>query len=383
MTDRRIVLALSALALALAGAPAAQAAPVLYGATGIDANDTSPPPASNLFKIDPLTGAGTSVGQIGFPITGLATDPTTGILYAATAGVERATTPRVLLTIDTATGRPTVVGTLAGEIEDLAFDAAGNLFGWNTVGDTLAKINKATGAVTNGTSGAGRVTFGGGLAFSGANALFGLLNGDDGNMWLINAQSGFASKDRQLNGTPNKTGALLSSAEFDCKGSTLYSVVNDYGVPPTYLVTINTLNGDIVTRGVTVSALDSIAWVGCSAKDRDSTRPLVSLLTPARQKVSDLRGSGLQFKLRVNEPAKFTFTLLGRLSSKGKRGKARELATATATRTAYGEFTVTLRPNAAMRTRLRKEKKVPGLFRLTATDAAGNVTTRTKPMEFR
>ena len=382
MTDRRIALALSALALALTGAPAAQAAPVLYGATGIDDRDTNPPPPSNLYTIDPLTGAGTAIGQIGFPISGLAVDPTTQTLYAVTAGVERSTVPRALLTLNPANGAATVVGSLGtNEIEDIAFDSRGTLYGWNTAGDVLATINKSNGGVTNlGGSGAG-VTFGGGLAFNGDNALLGLLDGDDGNLWYVNAATGAATKNRLLAGSPNRTGATLASAEFGCDGTTLYSVVNDYGAPPTYLVTINMTNGDILTRGVTVPGLDAIAFRDCGK--RDATAPLVGLLSAAKQKLSTLRSSGLKFGLKVNEPARFEVTLLGRLSTKGARGKARVLAKATVTRSTAGQFTVTLRPNAAMRKRLRQEKRLPGTLRVKATDAAGNVTTRTKTLTFR
>ena len=60
------------LAAGALGAPAASAAPVLYGATGITATDTLP--ASNLYTINPDTGATTSVGSIGKAITGLAVD---------------------------------------------------------------------------------------------------------------------------------------------------------------------------------------------------------------------------------------------------------------------------------------------------------------------
>src|SRR4051794_41375899 len=61
------VLAVGALAV-----PAASAAPVLYGATGVAADDTLP--ASNLYTINPDTGAATSIGSIGKAITRLAVD---------------------------------------------------------------------------------------------------------------------------------------------------------------------------------------------------------------------------------------------------------------------------------------------------------------------
>ena len=231
-TQHRLAVALGAAALAAGGlASTAMAAPVLYGATGADSTDTSPPPASSLYSIDPGTGAATAIGSIGSAVTGLAVDPTSGTLYGVTADVERAGTPRQLLTINPATGAGTVVGSIGtNEIEDIAFNSAGQLYGWNTVGDSLARISKsAPVSVTSvGPSGAG-VTFGGALAFGVSGALYGLLNGDDGNLWTVDPASGVATKSRALNGSPNTSGALLAAAAFGCDGKTLYSALNDYG----------------------------------------------------------------------------------------------------------------------------------------------------------
>ena len=398
MTDNpRIALALSVAALA-AGvlAPAASAAPVLYGATGVDATDTSPPPVSNLYAINPATGAATVIGAIGHSITGMAVDPTSGTLFGVTAGVELAGTERRLLTINTSTGAATVVGSLGtNEIEDIAFDAAGRLYGWNTSADALAEILRTPSvSVRNvGASGAG-VTFGGGLAFGVTTTLWGLLNGDDGHLWAIAPASGTAAKSRQLNGSPNRSGATLAAAEFGCDGTTLYSIVNDYGEPPTYLVTVNTVNGDISNRGETVPRLDAIAFGGCETTRfgappaapsavLDKTKAIVSLLSNARQRLANLRTRGLRFRLNINEPGKIDATLLGRLRSKGARGKARQVAKVSVADAAAGRLTITLRPSAAMRRRLRSERRLPALLKIKVTDAAGNVTTRTKSLTFR
>src|SRR6478752_9650871 len=90
-------------------ASAASAAPVLYGATGVAADDTLP--ASNLYTINPDTGAATSIGSIGEAITGLAFDNADGgKLYGVTAGVYLSGAERQLLLINPATGASTVVG---------------------------------------------------------------------------------------------------------------------------------------------------------------------------------------------------------------------------------------------------------------------------------
>ncbi len=114
MQHRRCHLAAGRAARALAGsfllsgalmASAASAAPPpgLCGSTGGGGGGVSPAP-SGLYRVDSDTGATTSVGPIGYAVTGLALDPATGILYAVTAN---AAGERFLLTIDLGTGEGT------------------------------------------------------------------------------------------------------------------------------------------------------------------------------------------------------------------------------------------------------------------------------------
>jgi hypothetical protein len=243
-------------------APAAMAAPVLYGATGVTAADTTP--ASNLYTINPDTGASTSVGSTGKAITGLAVDGTTGTLYGVTAGVQLAGTARELLTINPTTGASTLVGSLGvNEIEDIAFSPLGQLYGWNETGDDLYRINKATGAIEKvGESGLG-VTFGDGLSFDRNGQLWGMLDGDFGHIFAINPTSGAATPQTQrLTGSPNKTGNQISALSAACDGLTMYGVVNDFG-GATNLVTIDLGTGVITNKGSSVAALDALAWGGC------------------------------------------------------------------------------------------------------------------------
>jgi hypothetical protein len=250
------------LAAAAFAAPAAIAAPVLYGATGLSDTDTLP--SSNLYTINPDTGATTSVGSIGTAITGLAVDGTSGTLYGVTAGVQLAGTARQLLTINPATGASTVVGSLGvNEIEDIAFSPLGQLYGWNETGDDLYRINKATGAVEKvGESGLG-VTFGDGLSFDRNGQLWGMLDGDFGHIFAINPTSGAATPQTQrLTGSPNRSGNQISALSAACDGLTMYGVVNDFG-GATNLVTIDLATGVITNKGSSVAALDALAWGGC------------------------------------------------------------------------------------------------------------------------
>jgi Ca2+-binding RTX toxin-like protein len=250
-------------------APGAVAAPPpgLYGATGVlgpaagSGDDRAP--ASNLYRINPDTGAATAVGSIGHPVTGLALDPTSGILYGVTATVESSGTPRSLLTLDSSTGAGTVVGSLgANEIDDIAFNASGELFGWNTSTNDLVRIIKATGVVIPVGDAGIAETHGGGLSFDRQGVLHALIDLDYGHLWRANTASGSVTQVARLSGSPSQTGgAGMNAAAFGCGGTTLYSVVNDFGDPPTYLVTVDTATGQIANKGVTVTALDALEWV--------------------------------------------------------------------------------------------------------------------------
>jgi hypothetical protein len=82
---------------------------------------------SRLVRVDTLTGALTSVGLTGQgPISGLAFDSSSGIMYGVTAGGG----PAELVTIDLLTGAATVVGATGFDhIGSIEFASDGNLYG--------------------------------------------------------------------------------------------------------------------------------------------------------------------------------------------------------------------------------------------------------------
>ncbi len=176
---RRLRPFLAAVLALLAAAPA-QAA-TLYGATAAGA-------PGELYILDPNTGAAiVDVGPLNDslgendPITGLAFHPFTGVLYGATANNPEESAS-LLVTIDPATALVTVIGafnpgnpgTRDATMGDLAFDAAGNLYGVGTVGGPqLYAINTATGQATViGNTGLTSAT-GAGLAISAAGVFYG------------------------------------------------------------------------------------------------------------------------------------------------------------------------------------------------------------------
>lgn len=100
---------------------------------------------SQFLRINPSTGAGTVVGNIGFQTNGLAVS-SDGTIFAGT-------TVGQLIRINPATGAGTLVGNFGGGLVssgDLAFDSNDVLFGALSSGGTgnLARINTTTGAAT-------------------------------------------------------------------------------------------------------------------------------------------------------------------------------------------------------------------------------------------
>jgi Bacterial Ig domain len=109
--------------------------------------------STKLYTLDPANGQILSTpGLIGYPVTGLAIQPGTGVLYGVTTGTD----PR-LITINKATGTGTVVGSLfnplpspclTGPIADITFASDGTLYGWSEHSDDLVTINLITGVAT-------------------------------------------------------------------------------------------------------------------------------------------------------------------------------------------------------------------------------------------
>jgi len=219
-------------------------ADVLYAA---EAADLGP---SNLYILNPSNGAvSATIGPIGYEVTGLAIDPITGTLYGGTSRVESF---RGLLTIDKSTGVGTQVGaygTGSQTMADLAFDAAGNLYGWlEPSSDDLYSIDKTTGAATL-------------VGNSGLNtANTGLAIGPGDIVYLASLTTLY-----QVN---KATGAVIPLTELDLgarigKGLTFDHTGTLFGVgwDDSSLVTIDTTSGAVTVIGDPgLRGLDALAF---------------------------------------------------------------------------------------------------------------------------
>jgi hypothetical protein len=198
--------------------------------------------------------------NINYPITGLAFNPITGLLYGSTGNSVAATAAR-LVTINPLTAQVTVIGSFnagnAGNpstMADLAFDSAGNLYGVGSIGGPqLYSINLLTGQATvigstglTSTSGGGVAIGAGGIFGTPTSSRFGTYNSGTG------AFSNIANPALPVGG---------AYAALDFSGNTLYGL--DLGPGPnllTHLVTIDTATGAVTDLGGSVSSLDAIAF---------------------------------------------------------------------------------------------------------------------------
>jgi hypothetical protein len=206
------------------------------------------------------------VGGTNYPITGLAFHPTTGVLYGSTGNNPAATAAR-LVTINSATGLVTVIGSYnAGPINssgtpatmtDLAFDAAGNLYGVGSIGGPqLYSINAITGQATV-IGGTGLTsTTGGGLEFA-ASGLYGTPTASRFGAYNIvtGAYTDIANPAKPAGG--GGYGALSTDPDTGL----LYGLnVGPGSPPPTHLVTINPVTGAVTDLGASLASLDAIAF---------------------------------------------------------------------------------------------------------------------------
>ena len=239
-------------------------AATLYGATSAGG-------PGELYTLNPATGAmiqdiGSLVDafNVNYPITGLAFNPITGVLYGSTGNSVGATAAK-LVTINPLTAQVTVIGSFntgivnssgtPATMADLSFDASGNLYGVASIGGPqLYSINLGTGQATViGNTGLTSTT-GGGLAI-GPGGYFGTPTSS--RFGTYNPATGAYSN---ITNPVKPVGGAYAALDFDGSG-TLYGL--DLGPGPdlfTELVTFNTTTGAITDLGASVSSLDAIAF---------------------------------------------------------------------------------------------------------------------------
>jgi hypothetical protein len=260
---RRCVVALFTSVCGLLALATSASADLLYASDGGGGNP------SNLLILNPDTGAVVkSVGPIGFAVTGLAIDPTTGTLYGVTGQSTKlgAPNPASLITINRTSGAGTLVGDERPDSEgaaDITFTPDGALYGWlesNT--DDLISIDKVTGAATV-VGESGLDTYGSGIASNSAGVLYFAGEGEDAPLRTVDRNTGLTTVVATMNGdTTLERGisALAFNSSGTLFGSRLPSASTTAGFASD-LITIDTATGAITSKGTSIDRLDALVFV--------------------------------------------------------------------------------------------------------------------------
>lgn len=230
---------------------------ILYAAKGGSAT------TSDLYRVNPDTGVCTSIGPIGFAVTGMDFHPVTNVLYAVTNG-NSAVSPRALISINTVTGVGTFIATLnisaVGNkpVADIAFKSNGTLYGWYVNGSDLVSIHLISGVLTiignSGVSG-----FGYAMSFDSNDTLWLLPEGEEEGLYSVSTDTGVANLIVSTTGGDGNNEAFNAGAFSPLDiFHVIYSKEYDGDINP--LQRVNTATGAIIEIGNTLSEIDALAW---------------------------------------------------------------------------------------------------------------------------
>ena len=216
-----------------------------------------------LYTLDPATGAVlTTVGPLhdaagnNYGMGGLKYHPTTGIFYGVTMN-DSPTHPNYLVIVDPATALVTPIGPLGWVLTDIAIDpTTGVMYAVSGYNQKFYTVNTATGeAVQTGSTGLGFQN-GGGLTADRRGALFGV---DNFSFYSYNKTTGLAT----LIG-PTGLGNLVKAADFN-PSNVFYGLEGGGGIDNLHLrwlVTFNITTGLGTRVGqITVGDLDALAFI--------------------------------------------------------------------------------------------------------------------------
>lgn len=218
---------------------------------------------SSLYTVDPQTAQTTLIGPVmldgttQLTITALAFQPGTGVLFGV-SGSEYSPS-RQLLTINTATGHATSLGTIGSgntqNASDISFASDGTLYGWTTRGGPLVSINTGSaartviGSATNGTQGNG-------LTFTPDGTLYLAGPTDPGDLYTVDRNTGNITSVATLSNIPLNFGSRINAMASDPNG-VLYATGAGSGHQ---LVTINRTTGAMTVVGTFSFEADALAF---------------------------------------------------------------------------------------------------------------------------
>jgi hypothetical protein len=184
--------------------------------------------SSNLYTIDPNSGAVLStIGSVilsgnAVPISAIAFDPTSGVLF----GTTNSGSSTQLVMINLATAAATSEGPIGFSMQGIAINSSGILYGYSKTGitgnpsfpkESLYTINKMTGAAQLVGPSGFITTQGDGLAVNSLGAIFFSGNQSSGQLTNLSSTNGSQSTFANLTGGP-ATPAPIKGLSFDSAG---------------------------------------------------------------------------------------------------------------------------------------------------------------------
>ncbi len=258
--------------------PTVQAAgEILYGVAPDGVNCTSGNDLA-LFSINTSTGAGTFIGCLDLlnlgSVSAIEMNLSSGILYGTGFYFDGEETDVTLFTINTTTGAATIVGPTGlgtgGNITDLSFRNADNVlfahFQNRNVGGELHTVNTTTGTATL-VGSTGEDQRGNSIAHSPTDTMY--YVGDDEELYSINQGDGSATDlltldftDLTGDSTFDDCANRMSAMDYDPGTGILYGVIggNQETGDDNCLLTINTTTGVVTVIGLTLQAMEAIAF---------------------------------------------------------------------------------------------------------------------------
>jgi len=260
-----------------------EAQPTLFGVTAGSGS------ASDLYSINPNTGAATLIGSIGFKsCSGIDINPITFEMFAACntnpqggGGGEKVS---VLVSVNTQTGEGTLIGEtgienlpiVANDISDLSFKPDGTLFGYAPFFDNIVTIDTNTGAATL-VGATGGLLVGNGIAWLPGDTLF---HADDTDLSTVNPTTGALTFVASLNFPLGVE--RISGMDFQPLTNILYGSTGGGSTEPgPNLVIIDTNPGDVTIVGDTgLDGLTGLAFavfpIGGTVLPLDTTALLLA-----------------------------------------------------------------------------------------------------------
>ncbi len=223
---------------------------------------------ADFYHVDPLTGAGTYIGPVGFErLSGMDADAA-GRLFATS--VDPVTNRSTFIAVDSLTG----VGTTVGRIDlgygfalpGLSFRAANGLFySWAIDSSTILALDPSSGLVVA-TAPLSCCGDGNGIAFSSSDVFY-HATGDP--LETIDPLTGMVTSSVAMTFSPPADDfPRFSSIDFHPVTGELFGALNDDS-PENYLATIDLVTGVVTIVGPSVGGLDGLVWAPLIDADFD------------------------------------------------------------------------------------------------------------------